>query len=70
MFCSKGCQAIVDTGTSLLTGPSDEIRQLQKAIGAEPVDGEVSACRVGAGSRGVGLSWEIGDSKLILWGVF
>lgn len=42
MFCSEGCQAIVDTGTSLVTGPSDKIKQLQEAIGATPMDGEVS----------------------------
>ncbi|NXG43134.1 CATE protein, partial [Psilopogon haemacephalus] len=39
-FCANGCQAIVDTGTSLLTGPTKDIKELQSYIGATAVDGE------------------------------
>lgn len=35
-FCSHGCEAIVDSGTSLITGPSSQIRRLQEHIGASP----------------------------------
>lgn len=50
-FCKDSCQAIVDTGTSLLTGPTKDIKELQKYIGATPVDGEVRARGVGQGEK-------------------
>ncbi|NXU59903.1 CATE protein, partial [Turnix velox] len=39
-FCPDGCQAIVDTGTSLITAPTKEAKEMQSYIGAMAVDGE------------------------------
>lgn len=60
-FCADGCQAIVDTGTSLLTGPTKDIKEMQRYIGATAMDGEVRA-RGGGEERGQsprdGHCWE------------
>uniref|UniRef100_A0A8D0VAT7 Peptidase A1 domain-containing protein n=1 Tax=Sus scrofa TaxID=9823 RepID=A0A8D0VAT7_PIG len=40
--CKSGCQAVIDTGSSLLIGPTKEVINIQKLINAKPFQEECS----------------------------
>ncbi|OWK51772.1 Gastricsin [Lonchura striata] len=49
-WCSQGCQAIVDTGTFLLTVPQQYLESILEALGAQETSYGVSVGTVGSGA--------------------
>lgn len=44
LFCTEGCNTVIDTGSSYITGPASSVSLLMKTIGAvELAEGGVSS---------------------------
>uniref|UniRef100_A0A5G2QY51 Peptidase A1 domain-containing protein n=1 Tax=Sus scrofa TaxID=9823 RepID=A0A5G2QY51_PIG len=68
--CKSGCQAVIDTGSSLLIGPTKEVINIQKLINAKPFQEEVRNFpqgHSGALHSGRIKFWILGDVFLRLY---
>ncbi|ELK05888.1 Chymosin [Pteropus alecto] len=61
--CDGGCQAILDTGTSMLVGPSSDILNIQQAIGAteDQYGLDMDFCTSGFQGEDDSQLWILGD---------
>lgn len=53
VFCAEGCTAVIDTGSSYITGPASSVSVLMKTIGAQLDESGVSfyTCSVVSGGN-------------------
>lgn len=65
MFCVEGCTAVIDTGSSYITGPASSVSALMKTIGAQMDESGVSTTQVILPSK-IGLSVKILEVHLYL----
>ncbi|XP_077485039.1 lysosomal aspartic protease-like [Amblyomma americanum] len=63
-FCPTGCEAIVDTGSSVITGPAEEVNRINRLLGAAPFSLELSQVDCSRVSKLPDLTFTVGGKPL------